>query len=390
MTLISFFDEDPLDNIGDILYLEPETCIFIGESSVINRRRKNSISRFLEQRGMEITVEYICIPYGDVEEARDRLARLVMDYPDCVLDVTGGTEMMIALAGYIAGKWDIPLYQRKGRSGQMLWQLDCDLSSKKVALTVPEAVGLHSGAIISSTPVPDLGEALSRQIPLLWEIARQNPGAYNSTCNGLSYLTENNELPDTLEVVVPGQVFEDAPYIDPEILLSLEKHGFIQNLNAQWGGISFTFCSQEIRSILTKAGTLLELVTCLAARHADDRAVGVVLDWDGTEMDKAVIQTRNEIDVMLTFGLLPVCISCKNGVFGRDALYELDTVSRHFAGRYAKRLLVASYVDKDQVSVDYLRRRAHDMNIVPLFDVHKYTFDALAKVLQKHLPQTEG
>ena len=386
MTLISFFDEDPLDNIGDILYLKPDTCVFIGESSVISKQRRKTINRFLSSRGLPTQTKFFTILCGDMEEAKDRLARLVMEYPDCIFDVTGGTEMMIALAGIVAEKCEIPIYQRKGQSCEILWQRGCKLSPTAEFLTVSEVVSLHSGSILHSYPMPKFDGELRKWIPVLWNVSRKNPEAYNSLCNGLAFLMGKNESSKALELVVSSQSYDRAPSIDTELLRSLEKAGLIRDLDADWGGLSLQFRSQEIRDVLTKAGLLLELATCLAAEQADDRAAGVSLDWDGADPEDSVIQTRNELDVMLTFGIVPVCISCKNGLATKEALYELDTVSRHFAGRFAVRILVASYVDRDSKSVEHLMQRAKDMNIVPLFNVHEYSFAEFSQELQKHFP----
>jgi hypothetical protein len=371
-----------------VLYLKPQVCIFVGESSVISKRKKNILSHLLEGRGLSMEISFQCIPYGDMGEATDRLTRLVMEHPDCILDVTGGTEMMIALAGFLAGKFDIPIYQRKGRSGQILWQLNCDLPNETAALTVKEVVALHSGSILGTYPTPDPKGELAKDIPLIWDVSRKNPGAYNSLCNALAQLVEKNASSDPLELVVDGNTYRKAPYIDIDMLQELEKVGILREVNTQWGGITLRFRDGEVKRLLTKAGDLLELATWLAAAHADDRAMGIRLDWDGIEPeDRGEVQTTNELDGMMTFGLIPVCVSCKNGEVKKEALYELDSVSRHFAGRFAQRILVASYVDRSKSTVDTLKRRARDMHIVPLFDVHKYSFEEFARELQKHFPK---
>ena len=43
MTLISIFDPDPLDNIGEILFVNPDKCIFIGESPILSKAERRKI-----------------------------------------------------------------------------------------------------------------------------------------------------------------------------------------------------------------------------------------------------------------------------------------------------------------------------------------------------------
>lgn len=388
MTLISFFDEDPVDNIADILYLQPAHCVFLGDDMVMKKRKRALIEQFVQARGLAVQVEFHSLPRGDIEGTLDLMRRLITSYPDSILDVSGGTELLLCAAGIISGTYGIPLYQRNGRSSKILWQYGCALGPKPAAVSVPEVIALHSGAVIQDGQFlkPNLTEALCRQIPRLWDIAREDPAQWNSTCISLGSLSEKSEAQDPLEVALSGQQKAAAfCRADRSILAALAAEGFLLDLDDTWGGISFRFRDADIQMILTKAGMLLELCTYMAAPWADDRAVSICLDWDGLDPDGPGIQTRNELDVMLTCGMMPVCISCKNGMVSKEALYELETVGRHFGGRYARKVLVASYVDKNERAVQTLERRARDMNIIPIFRVHELPFEAFASRLEKEL-----
>ncbi len=383
MILISFFDPDPLDNIGDILFFQPSKCIFIGESSVIRKNEKKKILQFLKNRGMATAIDYHCIPSGDKDEALNRLTRLVEANPDCIFDVSGGTEMLISLAGYVAQLFDVPLYQRKGQSNELLWQMHCNLVPHKVSLTIDEVVALHSGKVLSATEAPEPGDRLYKDIPKLWEIARKTPDQYNSLCGAFAYLVAHSEGTDPLELKVSADVLSSSKgRLHMPMLREMEESGLIRDLQRPEEGLVLRFCSAGIRETLTKAGNLLEMVTVLAGAFAHDSAMGISMDWDGKLALYGNSGTRNELDVMLTVGLLPICISCKNGKIDNNALYELDTVSRHFAGNFAKRILVASYVNQNSTSADFLEQRARDMGIIPMFDVHKYSFEEFAQTLK--------
>ncbi len=383
MTLISFFDPDPLDNIGDILFFHPEKCIFIGEDSVIRAPERDKITHFLQNRQMNTRVEYHSIPYGDLDGATDILARILMDHPDCVFDVSGGTEMLLSLAGRVREMFDIPIYQRKGQTNDLLWQLDCQLEPERVYLTIDEVVALHSGKVLDATAPPKSHEQLFRDVPKLWEIARKTPEAYNHLCQCFAYLIKHNEATQPLELEVSKKIRSRAPgRIDRGILAKMEKAGLVRNVKSSDEGLSLTFHNEDIPEILKKAGNLLELVTCLAGSFADDCAMGISMDWDGIVGNFGSNDTRNELDVMLTVGLVPVCISCKNGNIDNTALYELDTVSRHFAGNFAKRILVATYVNQNAQSAQFLAQRARDMGIIPMFDAHLYNFEEFSEKLR--------
>ena len=80
-------------------------------------------------------------------------------------------------------------------------------------------------------------------------------------------------------------------------------------------------------------------------RQSDDCRIGVHIDWDGI-IHPWGADVLNEIDVLAMCDNVPVFISCKSGKMGAQqslhALYELETVTRRFGGKYAKKVLVTT------------------------------------------------
>ena len=134
-----------------------------------------------------------------------------------------------------------------------------------------------------------------------------------------------------------------------------------------------------MRSCLCDTGICLELYVYAAAITAgiyDDVQISVVIDWDG-DLD-ARINTINEIDVMLTRGVVPVFISCKSGTPNVTALNEIKTLAKQFGGTYARPVLVTM---ADIRSGDrYLMQRAQDMGI-DIIDRDDLLCDRLSKRL---------
>lgn len=227
--------------------------------------------------------------------------------------------------------------------------------------------------------------ALKADVKVLWGTANDDPAAWNVTCAALASLAGESEDEDPLRIVVASQSDREnsALRINKRILAALILGGFILDFDGRWGGISFRFRDKYTLRILTKAGNLLELYTCLAADFADDRDVGVPLDWDGQIQPWGVIDTRNEADVMLTIGTTAVCISCKNGLCDKDNLYELETVANHFGGRFSRKILVAIYVHNNENSRASILQRAADMGITLIPDVEKLTMEALSEKLRE-------
>ena len=88
---------------------------------------------------------------------------------------------------------------------------------------------------------------------------------------------------------------------------------------------------------------------------------------------------------MLAKKLMPVFISCKNGEVHKEALYELDTVAEHYGGKYAEKMMVATYVSSDANSRNYIIKRAEEMNIRLITDVDKMSYKEFLKRIESSL-----
>lgn len=89
----------------------------------------------------------------------------------------------------------------------------------------------------------------------------------------------------------------------------------------------------------------------------------------------------NEIDVILMKNLIPIFISCKNGQIEIDELYKLNTVAEPFGGKYAKKVLIASEIDKMGKVGVYLKLRASEMGIRVIEDVDSMEETELKKAV---------
>ena len=110
----------------------------------------------------------------------------------------------------------------------------------------------------------------------------------------------------------------------------------------------------------------------------DDAMTGVVLDWDRRTREAASV---NEIDVLLTRGMIPIFISCKNGGYGEEELYKLAAVAARFGGRFAKKALVAAGTSGSPARDAYFARRAADLGICLIPGVHTLSQAEICKAL---------
>ena len=135
---------------------------------------------------------------------------------------------------------------------------------------------------------------------------------------------------------------------------------------------SVSFKNSQVKKCLTVAGKALELRFYLAALEAiesdgsksyNNVMNGVFINWDGKFGTKGIgHDTVNEIDIVMMHGLVPVFVSCKNGIVTNSELFKLNSVADRFGGKYAKKVLVASSLD-EQDNAEYIRQRCIDMKI---------------------------
>lgn len=419
MVIVEFFSQVPIENMISALTNAPERVVFVGESKRM-KKYDSVFHRFLESVGNTTTqLEYRNVKIHKLSEIVRVIEQIVMDYPGCHFDLTGGDDLSMTAIGIIYERYrnrGIELHQYNIRTGAVY---DCDLNGQSVSgkipsLTVEQNIILHGGSIVSAeqrkngTYLWDFNDDFVRDIYTMWDICRDNCGVWNYQISMVrDMLPFNCDREDPLHLhVVISQVRE---YFSKRgfslnlkgIFSQLEKAGLISDLNKQNDVFSLTFKNEQVRMCLTKAGTILELVVYLAAQkvtgrdetpYYTDAMTGVFIDWDGivhddgqndeTDTADRIVDTENEIDVLLMHGAVPVFISCKNGGVGEEELYKLNTVAERFGSSYAKKVLIGTTLGRGSVSRKYFLERAKDMKIQVIDGVQNMTEDGLIRRLK--------
>jgi len=171
------------------------------------------------------------------------------------------------------------------------------------------------------------------------------------------------------------------------------EHKLITNFTEDENILQITYKNPQVKKCLTKAGLALELKIYSVVKNLteqdgtpvyNDAVNGVVIDWDGKFHDEdteKLYDTENEVDILLMHDVVPIFISCKNGVIMPEELYKLNTVADHFGGKYAKKVLVATSLSALGDAGEYLRQRAKDMNIRIVENIQNLDDDELERVL---------
>lgn len=398
MTAVEFFDRSPIENVVSSLTTTPDKIIFIGDKKQMDRTRK-VYERFFAYRGLTTQLDFKPIKKNDLEDIIDVLTEIVKTEPECVFDLTGGEDLLLMAMGIVSRKFPHVQMQRFNLNNGVV--TDCDGDGKVLyegtpTLTVEELIMLHGGALRyadegkqNCTYRWDVTEEFAEDVRQLWELCRQDSLSWNKQMNAIYAIEALREDEDSLEVdislahVQTQMNLKGVAYESPGPLLRrLSELKLILDYDFKNGNIYYRYKNNQIRRVLEKAGTILEvkvLVEAKMAKHKNgepyytDAVSGAFIDWNGEygSGDSDDKNTENEIDMILMKGLTPVFISCKNGKVEYDELYKMYSVVSHFGGPHAKKVLIATYVHKNEASRESRCLRASEMGIHLIADVDK-------------------
>ena len=415
MTAIEFYDKAPVDNVVCALTTVPDKIIFIGDGKEM-RRFEPAYRNFLQKRGLDVELEYRSIPRNSLSQLVAELSTIVETETDCVFDLTGGEDLVLVAVGMVYQKYkdthSVQLQRLNVLNGVLT---DCDgdglLNGRgNPALSVEESIALHGGVVRYEgdghlgTYCWEITRDFEMDVELLWSVCRENPGLWNTQAGVLGGMNAF-QMDEDDPLSISAELGELRDYLAArgtqytavnELLRFLQTYGLIEDLEDDGNRLIFAYKNEQVKRCLTKAGTVLELMVFLTARRLtgkdgqawyNDSMNGVFIDWDGDlhQRTDAEKDTENEIDVVLMQGLRSVFVSCKNGYVDDDELYKLDAVANRFGGKYAKKVLVATYLGKaDENSKQHFRQRATDMKIHLVEGVHELD-DAQFERMVRHL-----
>ncbi len=406
MTIIEFFDKAAIENIAGAFLCDPERVILVGDNKKKMDRSILLYQKILEKNGKHTEFISMSANRHDLQDIVEKLTSIVETYSDCVFDLTGGEDLYLVALGIMMGRYGSGVKCHRFNFGNDTLY-DCDADNKVCAvgsfdLSIEDGIGIYDGRIVtdpsreSYTYPWDFNENFENDIDTMWSICRNDPRQWNAHIGTLGQICETFKMPDELtvsfDILSVKEIFKQKkiPYVFVSgIMYSLQKHGLIRNLVIQ-DTVSFRFKNRQVKRCLTVAGQILELVVACKMRHLKDKdgsplyhdvRVGVVIDWDYMDQSEAY-RTINEIDVIAMKGIVPIFISCKNGDFDVDELYKLNSVAEQFGAKYAKKVLVASELEKLNEKGKYIQARMLDMNIRHILNVDEMPDNELEKKLR--------
>ena len=350
-TLIELYDERAIENVLAADVFRPQRIVYLCPTEVAqSRERQEQIGDFFRHRGWNPELIFVETSQYKVDRILRQLLAISEKYPDCALDVTGGSDSELFAAGLFAAKANVSVFtysRKKNRfynisGAEFADNLPCDISYSVKDFFLMAGGTLLPGRVDNGT----LKEYLD-DIDPFFDCFLQHRRDWNNIITYMQRVSpsEYGQIP-TLDVqgnyTVKGErggricAKEDA-------LQAFQRIGFLRNLKIISGEkVSFRFRDANARAWLRDVGSVLELYVykaCLDADIFNDIISSAVVRWDEVLGHGSVI---NEIDVMATRGVVPLFISCKVSDIKTEALNELAILRDRFGGKGAKAAIVST------------------------------------------------
>ncbi len=346
-TLIELYDERPLENVLSTEVFRPERTVFICPPEIASDQALHGkLREYFRHRNVPCECVFLSASLLDASAVEHRLREVADRYPDCALDIAGGTDAALFAGGLLCAGRDIPVftYSRKRnrffniRGADFADDLPCE-----VRLTVEDCF-LMAGGSMRQGRVDNA--VLSRYMPLIDPLFGLYYKHRREWPRIVTYIQRVSQKEDHLlarggltakgehggRVSAPVQALEDMRSI-----------GLIHDLSVGEDAVSFRFADAQIRAWLRDVGSALELYvykTCLDMGVFSDVRTSVVVDWLGQKPGPDSV--TNELDVMATAGVMPVFISCKTCDVKTEALNELAILRDRFGGQGARAAIVTA------------------------------------------------
>ena len=350
-TLIELYDERAIENILAPEMFRPQRIIYLCPEDVAqDRSRQDKLRAFFQHRGWEPELIFMTTSLFKADRILRQLLTIGEKYPNCAVDVTGGSDAALFAAGMFSAQTGAPAftYSRKKNSfydisgADFADNLECTLSYSVEdfflmagGTLLPGRVdnGVLSKYLTDFDPFFDCFLRFRRDwTDIISYIQKVSPGEYGQT------------PPLTVEgkYTVKGD-HGSRNSANEAALNALARIGFLQDLRIEPGqSVSFRFRDHNIRSWLRDVGSVLELYTykaCIDAAIFNDVISSAVVRWDETLGHGSVL---NEIDVMAARGVIPLFLSCKATDIKTEALNELAILRDRFGGKGAKAAIVTT------------------------------------------------
>lgn len=350
-TLIELYDDRAIENILAPDMFRPQRIIYLCPGEIAqDRNRQEKLMAFFQRRGWNPELIFMETSLFKADRILRQLLTIGEKYPDCAVDVTGGSDAALFAAGMFSHQTGAPAftYSRKRNrfydisDAAFADNLDCTLSYSVEEFFLMAGGTLLPGRVDNAV----LSKYLDDFDPFFSCFLRFR----RDWTDIISYIqrVSPSEYGQKPPMSVQGKYTVKGDHgsrnsANEAALKELARIGFIEDLAIVRGeSVSFRFRDANIRTWLRDVGSVLELYAykaCIDAGAFNDVISSAVVRWDDTLGHGSV---SNELDVMAARGVVPLFLSCKATDIKTEALNELAILRDRFGGKGAKAAIITT------------------------------------------------
>ncbi len=385
-TIIEIYDEEQIYNVLAITEFKPKNVVYIGTRKLKSKKLKTSIISCYRSLGIEVRCYFYSTDMLSISSIKNELLTIEKEFPNYVIDLTGGSEVALVAVGMLAKEYGIPLMRYDKYESRYRNIFNCPIAEKLISaphFTVEAFMKLAGSEIKQHghIAIDSLDHMTAQDIFRAWDIFKRQYQSWHRMVLYLQQVSKRTSDSKELSVSAPTLIYSGERIVNCETMLmnELAAARLILDYSQKNGRVSFRYKNELMRSCLIDTGICLELyvyATAMQSREFDDVKISVVVDWDGDL--EARINTLNEIDVMLVHGQVPLFVSCKSGSPNVVALNEIKMLASQFGGENGRAVLVT--MADVRTNDPFLYQRAADMGVA-LIDYTDLIDDKLEKKL---------
>ena len=370
MTLIELYDKDAVKNILGVLTLLPDQVIYLYDKEMRDETRFRGLEKCFRRHRSDIIVKTVPVDIMDTRGIYETVKEIVSEFGECVIDLNGGSELMIIGTARAAIECKVKMYYTDIIRNEMRDIFHSDEKIRTPYLSLEDFVDARGAKFMGNSHKAPHPEDFNRILSMSHYIFK-NLSQWRNTCAYLQTAMADVPSQETYMkrkmVIFRARGRSYSP--DVNILFQFQKLGFIKNLCVTKEGIEFSFENPTIRQYMINFGVWLELFVYINARQCgifDDVVLGAMIDWNAYN---GMNIAGNEIDVIAMHKSMPIFISCKLRPADSAAINELVIEKKRLGGWFSKCIIVTFGNEKNDKTGTYYRAEEMGVELLDRSDI---------------------